>query len=376
MKNIIIALLVLVSFQLFAQEKEDNIYRISQEQKIFEFSTIYKELYYNFANFNDCPEINIDSVYMAYIPKIINSENDLDYCQTILFFLNEFKNPHTSIYEFPDYIMKIFNGDSDEGTIEEHASKEEEVDIVTETPKNKFITNSKENFAYIKLTKCDNKKFYEYFVNHFDSIRQFENVIVDISYNEGGDGGVTMYPLQLLLDQDTILYYKEETKTNNSVMKARATIKLHYYSPEDVPQDFKDKYYSYYYNEHFERDNFLGEKFPNRVEDSLRYKGNVHLIVSGQTASAAEGFTLLLSQGQKVKTYGKKTIGAFGQPLVLFLDSGIKILINTTRTFDFNGNYITQGYTPVYDYDFSEILKISDSDERLSKLIQVIKSFE
>ncbi|MDD2635523.1 MAG: S41 family peptidase [Bacteroidales bacterium] len=213
-------------------------------------------------------------------------------------------------------------------------------------------------------------------LNHFDSISQFKNVIVDISYNEGGDGGATMYPLQLLLDQDTILYYREETKTNNSVMKARATIKLHYYEPEDVPQDFKDNYYPYYYNEHFERDTFLGKSFPNRVEDSLRYKGNVHLIVSEQTPSAAEGFTLLLSQGKKVKTYGKKTVGAFGQPLVVSLNSGIKILINTTRSFDFEGNYITQGYTPVYDFDFSEILKISDNNEKLLKLIQVIESFE
>lgn len=371
MKNIIISFLVLVSMQLFAQENENNLHRISQEQKIFEFSTIYKELYYNFANFDDCPEVNIDSVYMTYIPVIINSENDFEYCQAVLSFLNEFKNPHTTVYEFPDYIMKIFNEGLNEDLIEEYSLEEEE-----EIPENAFFTNIEEDFAYIKLTKCDDENFYEYFVNHFDSISQFQNVIVDIAYNEGGDGGVTMYPLQLLLDQDTILYYREETKTNNSVMKARATIKLHYYEPEDVPQDFKDKYYSYYYNEHFERDPFLGEKFPNRVEDNLRYKGNVHLIVSEQTPSAAEGFTLLLSQGKKVQTYGKKTMGAFGQPLVLFLNSGIKILINTTRSFDFNGNYITQGYTPVYEYDFSEMLKISDIDERLSKLIQVIKSFE
>ncbi|MEJ5268457.1 MAG: S41 family peptidase [Bacteroidales bacterium] len=375
MKSTIISFLVLISLQLFAQVNENNLYRISQEQKIFEFSTIYKELYYNFANFNDCPEVNIDSVYMTYIPIIMNSENDFDYCQTVLSFLNEFRNPHTTVYEFPDYIMKKFNEglneDLNEDLIEEYSLPEEEA-----IPRNTFLTNIEEDFAYIKLTKCDNENFYEYFVNCFDSISQFQNVIVDISYNEGGDGGATMYPLQLLLDQDTILYYREETKTNNSVMKARASVKIHYYEPEDVPQDFKDNYYSYYYNKHFERDPFLGEKFPNRVEDSLRYKGNVHLIVSEQTASAAEGFTLLLSQGQKVKTYGKKTMGAFGQPLVLFLNSGIKILINTTRSFDFNGNYVTQGYTPVYDYDFSEILKISDNNEKLLKLIQVIKSFE
>ena len=317
--------------------------------------------------------MDIDSVYKAYIAKILNSEDDIDYSRTIISFLYEFKNPHTGVYELPDYIMKIFT----EASIEDSTENLTEEDVFEERkiPTNAFLTNSKEDFAYIKLTKCDDENFLEYFVNCFDSISQFQNVIVDLSYNAGGDGGATIYPLQLLLDQDTILYYREETKTNNSVMKARATIKIHYYESEDVSQDFKDNYYSYYYNKHFEIDPFLGKKFPNRVEDSLRYKGNVHLIVSEQTPSAAEGFTLLLSQGQKVKTYGKKTMGAFGQPLLVYLDSGITIMINTTRSYDFEGNYITKGYVPSFDYDFSEILKIADDNERLSKLIEVIKSF-
>lgn len=369
----IIIFILAVSFSALAQEDENNFKKISKEQKVFEFSTIYKELYYNFANFNDCPDVDIDSVYKAYIAKILNSEDDIDYSRTIISFLYEFKNPHTGVYELPDYIMKIFT----EASIEDSTENLTEEDVFEERkiPTNAFLTNSKEDFAYIKLTKCDDENFLEYFVNCFDSISQFQNVIVDLSYNAGGDGGATIYPLQLLLDQDTILYYREETKTNNSVMKARATIKIHYYESEDVSQDFKDNYYSYYYNKHFEIDPFLGKKFPNRVEDSLRYKGNVHLIVSEQTPSAAEGFTLLLSQGQKVKTYGKKTMGAFGQPLLVYLDSGITIMINTTRSYDFEGNYITKGYVPSFDYDFSEILKIADDNERLSKLIEVIKSF-
>lgn len=69
-------------------------------------------------------------------------------------------------------------------------------------------------------------------------------------------------------------------------------------------------------------------------------------------------------------------MGAFGQPLLVYLDSGITIMINTTRSYDFEGNYITKGYVPSYDYDFSEILKIADDDERLFKLIEVIKSFD
>lgn len=71
----IIIFILAVSFSALAQEDENNFKKISKEQKVFEFSTIYKELYYNFANFNDCPDVDIDSVYKAYITKILNSGN-------------------------------------------------------------------------------------------------------------------------------------------------------------------------------------------------------------------------------------------------------------------------------------------------------------
>ncbi|MDR2839848.1 MAG: hypothetical protein LBV75_01075, partial [Paludibacter sp.] len=240
---------------------------------------------------------------------------------------------------------------------------------------NIFITDKKNDFAYIKLTKCDDE-FRDFFFANYDSIMKFNNLIIDVAYGRGGDGNTTAVPLRLLLNQDTIYYYPDSTKTNNSVMKARANVKINHYKPEDVPQDFKDKYYSYYYNNHFEFDTFLNGFYENPAPDSLRYKGNIYVIINSQTASASEGFALMLSQNKNVKMLGKKTIGALGQPLVLFLPSEMQVFINTTKTYDYKGNAVSSGIPPDYEYDFADFYKTENKQEMLSKFIKVIKAFE
>jgi len=357
---------------IFTQNDSLDICRISEEQKIFEFSKIYKELYYNFANMSDCPEINIDSLFLSYIPSVIKTENDWEYFKNIQQFLRKFNNGHVYI-AYPDYILNQL--DKLIPQTKEKTKEEETSEIFLKS--NTFITDFKNDFAYIKLTECSNVNFQDYFFNNYDSISKFKNLIVDVWYNVGGHGGATYLVKEALLDQDTLFYYPEKAKTHNSFLKARATVKIHYYKQEDVPQDFKSKYYSYYYNNNFETiDGFFDKYYLNRIDDSVRYKGNVYVIAGEMTASAGENFILCMSDGKNVKTFGKKTNGAFGQPLVVFFKSGAQIFINTTKTYDYKNNEISTGFVPEYDYDFSELYKIEDKQEMLLKFIEIIKSFE
>jgi hypothetical protein len=62
--------------------------------------------------------------------------------------------------------------------------------------------------------------------------------------------------------------------------------------------------------------------------------------------------------------------------LVIFLNSGIQIFINTSKTYDYKNNNISTGFVPEYDYDFSGFYKIDNEQEMLLKFIEVIKSFE
>src|SRR5690606_35928277 len=94
-KSIISVYLVLLCLSNFAQKKDIN--RISKEQKVYELSYVWKELSYNFDNMDNCPNVNLDSLYQAYIPIVQNTKNDLAYCKTIERFLAHFNNGHTDI---------------------------------------------------------------------------------------------------------------------------------------------------------------------------------------------------------------------------------------------------------------------------------------
>jgi len=112
------------------------------------------------------------------------------------------------------------------------------------------------------------------------------------------------------------------------------------------------------------------------IPDSLRYKGKIYVLISENNGSAGEYFVAMLSQNKDVTFLGKKTVGAFGQPLVVPLPSGIQVMLNATKTYDFRGNDISSGFPPDYEYDFSKIYKITDPQEMLSKLIEVIKELK
>ena len=71
-------------------------------------------------------------------------------------------------------------------------------------------------------------------------------------------------------------------------------------------------FYPFFYNNAFEAIDWLPEYYVNEIPDSLRYKGNIYLIVNGVTVSAAESFVAMLAQNPKVKILGRQTNGHWG----------------------------------------------------------------
>lgn len=94
--------LIFFSSILFSQ---NEIHRISKELKIYELSLIWKELSYNFANMDNCPGLNMDSLYRKYMSIVTNTENDFEYFKSLQQFLAHFNNGHTHS-EMPKYIWE------------------------------------------------------------------------------------------------------------------------------------------------------------------------------------------------------------------------------------------------------------------------------
>ncbi|MCL2131810.1 MAG: S41 family peptidase [Lentimicrobiaceae bacterium] len=460
---------------------QTGINRISKEQKLYELSVVWKELSYNFANMDNCPNVDLDSLYREYIIIVQNTKNDWEYYKAIRHFLCHFNNGHVACYWMPDYFLdylgtllltttykdnkvivenigahnanKIGIGDeiisvngipvidylqknsipyiaaSNEESKTLHratfggrgltntALKDEKIKLKIKTSNgikkvvlaydkyykptskdtivqknrkyldttvyihsvsmrnNLFLEDTINDFAYIRLTRCD-ESFSSFFDENYDKILKHRNLIVDVHYNEGGSSNVTDIAIARLINNDSIYTYTEKTRVNNALHKAWAAVKILLYEDDDVPEFHKINYYPYYYNTAFDKVSNEIVAYPSNVPDSLYYKGNVYVLISEDNASAGEYFAAMLSQNKDITFLGKKTAGAFGQPLLVRLPSGIEVIINTTKTFDFRGNDISSGFPPDYEYDFLEIHKITDPQKMLSKLIEVIKELK
>ncbi|MDR1544017.1 MAG: hypothetical protein LBS50_06355 [Prevotellaceae bacterium] len=458
---------------IFAQQPD--IYRVSKEQKMYEFSVVWKELSYNFANMDNCPEVNLDSLYRQYLPIITETQNDWEYCRIMQKFLCRFNNGHT-YSQNPDYLYNyvaypLFTTKNENGKvfidkvckIYSNLQKDDEILKINDlTPteyiekftlpyqnssnietkkknakigfganpalnldnekflltikrkkniienieipfichydyqkdtikyqqildfynidrtdleqlKNIFIADKKNNFAYIKLYAC-NEDFNKFYVEKYDSILNFGNLILDLDGNFGGDGRETNTAIFTLTDKDSLRWFDLKTRINNAHYKAKAASRIYWFEPEEVTQEDKDFYYPYFYNNAYE--DVENDFFANPFSSDVRYKGNIYVIAGENTASAAEQIALTMQQSKKVTLLGKTTCGALGQPLTIKLPSGINVFINTSKTFNAKGQDVSSGIKPDYQYDFSEIYKIENPQKRLEKFIEVIKRFE
>ena len=53
---------------------------------------------------DNCPFLNIDSLYQVYIPIVQNTKNDFEYCKAMQRFLSHCNNGHTRVQDIPLYL--------------------------------------------------------------------------------------------------------------------------------------------------------------------------------------------------------------------------------------------------------------------------------
>lgn len=96
MKNkVYISILILIfSSNLFCQVEN----KLSTNDKIYGLSLLWKEVSYNFAFFHQVPDLNWDSCYQAYIPRVMESTNDWDYYLELQRFMSLLQDGHTRVF--------------------------------------------------------------------------------------------------------------------------------------------------------------------------------------------------------------------------------------------------------------------------------------
>ncbi len=70
---------------------------ISEDEKIAGLSKFWSEVKYNFANFDLVPEINIDSLYFEYLPKVRKTKSTFEYFNVLREMCAKLRDSHTII---------------------------------------------------------------------------------------------------------------------------------------------------------------------------------------------------------------------------------------------------------------------------------------
>lgn len=93
-KKIILVLLLFVCSEGLSQSIYD---KLSDEEKIYGLSKLWKEIEYNFA-FIDQLNFDLDSLYMVTIPKVVNAKNNFEYIAVLSAFMKNFNDGHTAVW--------------------------------------------------------------------------------------------------------------------------------------------------------------------------------------------------------------------------------------------------------------------------------------
>ncbi|MDR2409263.1 MAG: hypothetical protein LBE13_14265, partial [Bacteroidales bacterium] len=261
------------------------------------------------------------------------------------------------------------------------SSKQENwrIHSLTSSDKNYFAIDTLINFAYIRLTAC-NQDFQDYFAEKYPLISTVNNLIIDISKNKGGSNNFTNSALNLLVDQDTIYSYMMQGKVHNAFGKGYIALVLRMMPDFDIEKYSSEQISAikYYKGNAFEDirhfNNFRDYK--NLIDSQNRYKGKIYVIIGRNTLSAGEGFAIQLSQSNNTVLLGAKTAGALGNIYPIHLPSGLVIIMNVVKTYDYQGNDISSGLSPDYEYDFSEFYQTENPNEMLNKFVKIIKKLE
>ncbi|MES2730568.1 MAG: S41 family peptidase [Bacteroidota bacterium] len=374
---------------------------ISEDEKLAGLSKLWSEAKYNFAYFDHIPTLDWDQLYLRYIPKVRATTSTLQYLRVMQEFCAHLKDGHTDvsvrsdtlgdlIYGSPPFrtwliedkvLVKEVWSDSLAKTgirpgmevikvgdlsVHEYAAQHvkpyqsgstpQNVNVETYTygllkgPRDQPISlefrdakgksfrrilprsgyshlqwrpsflwhTLPGNIAYVQLNEFVSDRASKAFATAFDSISTANALILDVRLNGGGDSHYGW----------DIIGYLTDSSFQTSSYSSRL------YSPLLRAQGEGVEYEA-------------GGRSICPANGKKVFRKPVVLLISGQTFSAAEDFTLAFDALQRGKLIGEPTGGSTGYPMEFDLPGGLKARICTKRdTYPDGREWVGKGIQP------------------------------
>ncbi|MBU1821683.1 MAG: hypothetical protein KKG00_09280, partial [Bacteroidetes bacterium] len=71
---------------------------ISDQEKLAGLALVWSEAKYNFAFFDKVPQLDWDSLYLSYLPKVTQTKSTLEYYLTLQEMMARLNDGHTGVY--------------------------------------------------------------------------------------------------------------------------------------------------------------------------------------------------------------------------------------------------------------------------------------
>jgi len=81
---------------------------LSNDEKVAGLSRLWSEAKYNFANFDLVPQLDWDSLYVATLPQVRETESTLEYYRVLMATVAQLEDGHSNVYPPPELAMQVY----------------------------------------------------------------------------------------------------------------------------------------------------------------------------------------------------------------------------------------------------------------------------
>lgn len=362
--------------------------QLSEDQRIAGLSKLWSEVKYNFVYTDTLKELDWDAVYLKFLPRVKAATNTLEYYKVLMEMAALLKDGHTGVnppgplfavgFTVPPFKTRLIEGKViitdvidealrkqgllpgveitriNQEPVKEWSFKNTAPYASASTPQDlesrmfiyQFLVGSKAekplielrnaegktwsieverisfgqrnkdfartpafswkllpgNIAYVALNSFGDETAAKEYLKNFNEISKAKAIIFDVRTNGGGSSNVGYQVLATITDKD-FATSRAETR------------------------DYKPSYRAWGRKEN----NFVFDAYRQSANPQLQFKGQVIVLTSAQTYSAAEDFTVAFDTMKRGTIIGEATGGSTGQPLMIDLPGGGSARICTKK---------------------------------------------
>jgi C-terminal processing protease CtpA/Prc len=408
---------------------------LSTEEKLYELSMLWKEASYNFAFFDQVPNLNWDSCYQDFIPLVMETKTDWEHYSVLKKFIVLLEDGHTRLFP-PAELRNKYYGTATKQIVTRLIENQV---IITEVLSNALDEKGiKQGMEIVSIDDIDVYEYAEKYVKPYmnSSTQQDLNlqtyghfllsgsvtqpVIINVRKFNGEILTHAIHRKPWLMEREV---FQGEPFTFKILPKNIAYLKIHnfvgteYFKPkfdsiyakilntEGLIIDVRDNFGGSTPITHFVLKHFAKEKFktvdwksPMNIaahkawgdknvwyeqegyeiepfDDRPIYTEPVNVLCNEGSFSGAEDFCLGFLTMKRGKLVGGKTAGSSGSPIIFNLPGGALALICTKKDFFPDGTeFIGYGINPDIEVNLSIEDVINDIDKILNVAVNSLSS--